>query len=73
MATWHQNRSKTRLWHPTLWTVLDDPPNAGRSLMLFPNEREANDYVARRNTLGTGQHCYVLVPGTSVTPAPEGI
>lgn len=62
MATWHQNRRPVRLYHATLWTVVDDPPNDMRGSMLFRTESEAQEYIRRRAALGTGRHCYVLPP-----------
>lgn len=56
MATWHQLRRPVTLYHETKWTVVVDPPNQLRTLMLFDHEQQANDYAR------TQQHAYVLRP-----------
>lgn len=58
MATWHQMRSKTRLYHDTKWTALVDPPNDMRYAVLFDTEAEARAYCEKR------KHAYVLRPIT---------
>jgi len=51
MATWHQSRGRKRnpapLYHPTLWTVLIDPPGGFASSMLFATEEAAVAYIGR--------------------------
>jgi len=56
-ATWHQNRSKAPLYHPTKWSVIHDPPNAMRSAHLFNTEEEAKAHHAKNP-----QHSYILKP-----------
>lgn len=61
MATWHQEQARTRLWHETKWTVVEDPPNQCRSLTLCDTEQEAITYRDARKARGA-THVYILKP-----------
>jgi hypothetical protein len=62
MATWHQSRRRVRLYHDTAWTVVIDPPNELRCLMLFNTEHEATRHAESFNAKHSGDTAYVLVP-----------
>ena len=47
MATWHQLQRPVRLFDERQWTVVIDPPNECRSLVLFRSQKEANAYAER--------------------------
>lgn len=60
MATWHQQRaqarSPVRFDHPTLWTVVIDPPQCLRASICFTTEEAARKYLVGKT------HVYVLPP-----------
>lgn len=64
MATWHQQQSKVRLYHSTQWTVVIDPPNEVRALMLFETKQLAEVYMRnlKANNPSAYQHSYILKP-----------
>ncbi len=65
MATWHQQQAKgVRLWHPTQWTVVIDPPNQMRACMTFGTRQLADVYMRnlKANNPGAHAHAYVLRP-----------
>jgi hypothetical protein len=47
MATWHQHRRPVQLFDERQWTVVVDPPNETRCLMLFGSEADAKRYAGR--------------------------
>lgn len=47
MATWHQNRARTPLWHETKWTIVSDPPNGCTTVSRVDTKEEAEAYLAR--------------------------
>jgi hypothetical protein len=68
MATWHQQqrrkRNRTPLYHPTLWTVLIDPPGGFASSMLFATQADTEAYIGRLSlTAGV-----MLLKPASATP-----
>ncbi len=65
MSTWHQDQVSGRLWHPTKWTVVIDPPNEMRALMTFATRALADVYMRglKANNPRAWQHAYVLKPG----------
>ena len=64
MATWHQNQRPTKLYHPTQWTVVIDPPNQMRALMTFSTRDLAEVYMRnlKANNPGAAAHSYILKP-----------
>lgn len=64
MATWHQERHPVRLWHPTLWIVVIDPPGQMRALVTFSSRELAEVYMRglRENNPGAARHSYILKP-----------
>jgi hypothetical protein len=68
MATWHQQqaekRGAIRLYHPTQWTVVIDPPNQMRALMRFTSRDLAEVYMRnlKDNNPGAYAHSYILKP-----------
>lgn len=62
MATWHQLRTHTRLWHDTEWTVVEDPPNDTRCLVLCDTESDANAWRDRCKASHPTWRVYVLKP-----------
>lgn len=66
MATWHQHKARiaypTPLYHPSMWTVLTDPPCEMASAMLFSTEAAANEFLAKLEKLGKAKHSYILRP-----------
>lgn len=64
MATWHQQRNKVKLSHPTEWTVVSDPPNDQRTLMTWSTEAAARAYIERlrQHHPREAAHSYVLPP-----------
>jgi hypothetical protein len=65
MATWHQLQRPTKLYHDTQWTVVIDPPNRMRGLMLFSSRDLAEVYMRnlKENNPGAYQYAYILKPG----------
>lgn len=63
MATWHQQRSKARLFHDTEWSVVSDPPNQGRSITTFATEAAAKKFLAI-----SPRHSYILPPAAKKNP-----
>lgn len=69
MSTWHQDRAMrvnpVPLYHPTLWTVVIDPPNQMRASMLFTSRQLADVYMRnlKANNPGAHRHAYILKPG----------
>lgn len=65
MATWHQLQRPVRLWHPTQWTVVIDPPNQMRALMTFSTKALADVYMCnlKANNPDAYAHSYILAPG----------
>jgi len=65
MSTWHQDQVSVRLWHPTQWTVVIDPPGEMRACMRFATRALADVYMRnlKSNNLRAWQHSYVLKPG----------
>lgn len=61
MATWHQLRRPVRLYHDSKFTVVIDPPNNMRALMLFDTEAGAKTYLANIQARGES-HAYILPP-----------
>lgn len=64
MATWHQEQAKVKLYHPTQWTVVIDPPNQMRALATFSTRALADVYLRNleANNPGAARHAYVLKP-----------
>jgi len=66
MATWHQQRSKVKLYHDTKFSVVIDPPHMCRAVRLFDDETEAKRFVG--NHLSHHPHnrgyVYILKPAT---------
>lgn len=64
MSTWHQANKRVRLFHETKWTVVIDPPNQIRTLMLFETKALAEVYMRglKANNPGAAAHSYVLKP-----------
>jgi hypothetical protein len=60
MATWHQQRRPTKLYHDTSWSAVTDPPGSMRSIMLFTTQAEAEAFAAKV------PHTYVLKPAAEV-------
>lgn len=64
MATWHQLQRPVKLYHPTQWTVVIDPPHQMRALMHFTTLELAKVY--KRNLEGNNPaanaHSYILKP-----------
>lgn len=64
MATWHQSKRPVRLYHPTQWTVVIDPPNQCRALVTFSSRELAEVYMRglKANNPGAATHAYILKP-----------
>lgn len=62
MATWHQQRARTRLYHDTQWSVVSDPPHDCTAITLCDTEAEARAFLARLTALGKASHTYILAP-----------
>ena len=64
MATWHQQQVSVRLWHPTEWTVVIDPPNQMRALYTTSTKALAECYLRnlKANNPGAAKHAYILPP-----------
>lgn len=65
MATWHQQQVKgVRLYHPTQWTVVIDPPNEMRALYLTSTKELAEVYLRglRENNPHAAKFAYILKP-----------
>jgi len=64
MATWHQQQSKVRLFHPTQWTVVIDPPNQMRALYCTSTKALAEVYLRglKANNPSAAAHSYILKP-----------
>lgn len=64
MATWHQQQANVRLWHPTQWTVVIDPPNQMRACVTFSTHELAKVYMRNleANNPGVYPHAYILKP-----------
>ena len=64
MATWHQQQRPVKLYHPTQWTVVIDPPNQMRALMCFSTLELAKVYMRNleSNNPGAFRHAYILKP-----------
>lgn len=65
MATWHQLQRPVKLYHPTDYTVVIDPPNRMRALMTFSTKALAEVYMRnlKANNPGVYPHSYILPPG----------
>lgn len=63
MATWHQLQARTRLYHDTQWTVVEDPPNDTRCLVTFDTREQAESRRDLIKTLHPTWSVYVLQPG----------
>lgn len=61
MATWHQMKNPTPLFHATKWVVVDDPPGEPTGCYLFSSSKEAEDMVKRLRKKGR-DHCYAIAP-----------
>lgn len=64
MATWHQQKNRSVLFHDTLWTIVNDPPGECRTLSVFPTKAGAEEQLAiwRTNNPAAYQYCYILRP-----------
>jgi hypothetical protein len=64
-ATWHQSKSKVKLYSPDTWNVVTDPPNEGRSIMSHKTKEDAERYMSNlaKNNPYSHKHSYVLPPG----------
>lgn len=64
MATWHQQQRKVQLFHATDWTVVIDPPNQMRALMLFSSKALADVYMRNlaANNPNAARFAYILKP-----------
>lgn len=67
MATWHQLRSKAKLYHATEWTVVEDPPNDTRTLTRFTAEAGAEWYLHKVKALRPHVPAYMLKPASERT------
>ena len=65
MSTWHQQQHPVRLYHPTQWTVVIDPPNQPTALMTFSTKALAEVYMRglAANNPSAAEHAYILKPG----------
>ena len=62
MATWHQQQAKNiRLFHPTQWTVLIDPPNRFRACMTFSTKALAEVYMRNLAANNPGAHAHACI------------
>lgn len=64
MATWHQQQRPVKLYHPTQWTVVIDPPHQMRALVTFGTKDMADVYMRglKENNPAAWGHSYVLPP-----------
>jgi hypothetical protein len=64
MATWHQLKSKSKLYHPTQWTVVIDPPNEMRWMYLASTRELAEVYMRnlQANNPEAYRFAYILKP-----------
>ena len=64
MATWHQQKAQTPLWHATDWTVVIDPPNQMTHLYRTSSRDLAEVYMRglKANNPGAAAHAYILKP-----------
>ena len=67
MATWHQLQRPTTLYHPTDWTVVEDPPNDCRALTTFATREDAEHWRDKMKALRPTWSIYVLQPGNPFT------
>jgi hypothetical protein len=58
MSTWHQDQARKPLWHPTKWSVVDDPPNDLRTITLCDTQAQAEGWQRKHGG-------YILRPGGS--------
>ena len=58
MSTWHQRRRPSILWHPTLWSLITDPPNEPTSIICFATQDGAEASLEK-----FPKHSYILPPG----------
>lgn len=64
MATWHQQQARTKLYHETKWTVVEDPPNDCMALCLCETEAETVIWQARCKELHPTWSVYILKPAS---------
>lgn len=49
MATWHQQRAMTPLWHETKWTVVEDSIGRTTSVSRWETAEAANEHAKTVN------------------------
>ena len=62
MATWHQQRNSAPLWHPTKWSVVEDPPGQCTTVSRFDTLAQAQTYLDSLKRHGNGRNAYLLPP-----------
>jgi hypothetical protein len=70
MATWHQLKAKTPLYHPTQWTVVIDPPNDLRWMYLASTRELAEVYMRnlKANNPQAYKFAFILKPVKRTEP-----
>lgn len=61
MSTWHQDRAPVVLYHPELWTLVEDSPGRMTSVSRYRDPIEAQRACDALNAKH-GQCAYVLPP-----------
>lgn len=64
MATWHQMKNPVKLYSPTKWNVVIDPPNQMTAIYSADTKDLADVYLQnlKANNPGAAQHAYILPP-----------
>jgi hypothetical protein len=69
MATWHQQQRRKRspapLYHPTLWTVLIDPPGNAACSHLFHTQKAAEAFLVALAQVDRARFAYILKPANA--------
>jgi hypothetical protein len=64
MATWHQSKSRVKLYDPVMWNVLVDPPGRGRYINQFSTEEKAQAFLEsmKRVNAADAKHAIIIPP-----------
>ena len=62
MASWHQRQAmRGKVWQPSKWTVVSDPPNEMRTHMTFPDKAAAEEALRQWQARGE-RYVYIVGP-----------
>jgi len=64
-ATWHQSKSKAKLYSPDTWNVVMNPPNSPSGIVAHKSEDAAKAYLSNlsKHNPDLHKHSYILPPG----------